>query len=137
MANICIIIIKQIGSYIEKCNTTYGAAIPIQKKGACAHCALQFPSEYRTIGHLFGTDKTTAGEILHVFCFVLADKVFTRLIKFSITDAEIQEVIDGLLFTNYGYPLCVGILDGTHIVIKLPFGYEVDYFNYNSCSWTL
>ena len=32
--------------------------------------------------------------------------------------------------SKFGYPLCLGSLDGTHIQIKAPLGAEPDYYNY-------
>ncbi|CAM4744579.1 unnamed protein product [Rotaria magnacalcarata] len=94
-------LLQQIGPHIEKLDTNYRAAIPIEKRLACALYAL--------------------GSSI--------DKFFHRLIKFPNTDAEIQDTIDGV-FIKWGYPLCIGALDSTHIAIKPPLGFEVDYFNY-------
>ncbi|CAF4210665.1 unnamed protein product [Rotaria sp. Silwood2] len=122
-------LLQQIRPYMEKLDTNYRAAIPIEKRLACALYALGSSSEFRTIGHLFGIGKSTAREIFHEFCSILVDKFFHRFIKFPTTDAEIKETIDGFLI-KCGYPLCLGAVDGTHIAIKPPLGFECDYFNY-------
>ncbi|CAF1487329.1 unnamed protein product [Rotaria sordida] len=122
-------LLQQIRPHIEKLDTNYRAAIPIEKRLACALYALGSSSEFRTIDHLFGIGKSTAREIFHEFCSVLVNKFFHRFIKFPTTDAEIKETIDGFLI-KCGYPLCLGAVDGTHIAIKPPLGFECDYFNY-------
>ncbi|CAF1537989.1 unnamed protein product [Rotaria magnacalcarata] len=122
-------LLQQLQPHIQKSDTNYRSAIPIEKRLACALYTLGSSSELRTMGHLFGIGKSTAGEILHDICAALIDLFFHRLIKFPNTDLEIQETING--FSNKcGYPLCVGALDGSHIAIKPPFGQEIDYFNY-------
>ncbi|CAF4799224.1 unnamed protein product, partial [Rotaria sp. Silwood2] len=37
------------------------------------------------------------------------------------TDAEMREIMNGFL-TQCGYPLCLGLRDGTHVQIKPPVG---------------
>ena len=95
----------------------------------CALYSLGSSSEFRTIRHLFGIGKGTAEELLHKFCSVLVETFFHRIIKFPTTDAEIGEIISGYLI-KCGYPLCLDALDGTHIAVKRPLCYDVDYFNY-------
>jgi hypothetical protein len=122
-------LLQQLRPYLEKSDTNYRSAVPVDKRIACALYALGSSSELRTIGNLFGIGKSTAGEILHDFCSVLVDMFFYQFIKFPNTVAEIQETIDGF-FNKCGYPLCLGALDGTHIAVKAPTGFECDYFNY-------
>ncbi|CAF1625367.1 unnamed protein product [Rotaria magnacalcarata] len=122
-------LLQQLQPHIQKSDTNYRAAIPIDKRLACALYALGSSSESRTVGHLFGIGKSTASEILHDICSVLIGLFFHRLVKFPNTDLEIQETINGFS-TKYGHSLCVGALDGSHIAIKPPLGQEIDYFNY-------
>ncbi|CAF1118756.1 unnamed protein product [Rotaria sordida] len=95
----------------------------------CALYALGSSSEFRTISHLFGIGKSTTGENLHEFCSVLVEMLFHRFIKFPKSPDEIKYTINGF-YTKFGYPMCIGALDGTHFAIKPPLGYEVDYYNY-------
>ncbi|CAF4749204.1 unnamed protein product [Rotaria socialis] len=43
-----------------------------------------------------------------------------------------QEIKDtsSKFLRKFGYPMCIGAVDGTHISIKPPLGLEADYFNY-------
>ncbi|CAM4939389.1 unnamed protein product [Rotaria socialis] len=85
--------------------------------------------ELRTAANLFSIGRNTAGEILHDFCSTLVDSFFNRFIRFPETDNEIERTIGDFL-DNYGYAMCAGYLDGTHISINPPNGEEFDYFNY-------
>ena len=85
--------------------------------------------ELRSAANLFGIGRSTAGQILHEFCSALVDTFFHRFIKFPSTSNEINDTINDF-YTRCGYPTCIGSLDGTHIAIKPPLGFETDYFNY-------
>lgn len=115
--------------HIEKNNTHLRCAVEIHKRIACALYSLGSSSELRTIAHLFGIGRTTATIILHDFCEVLVNLFFNSIIRFPTTSSEIQETFNSF-FTQYGYPMCVGAVDGTHIAIKPPKGAESDYYNY-------
>ncbi|CAF2068136.1 unnamed protein product [Rotaria magnacalcarata] len=123
------LLIKHVGPLLKKNETQLRSAIPVEKRICCALYNLGSESELRTIGHLFGIGKSTAGEILHEFCATVVDSFFYRLVKFPVTNEEIKRTVDGFL-NKFDYPMCLGALDGTHISIKPPQGLELDYYNY-------
>ncbi|CAF4211088.1 unnamed protein product, partial [Rotaria sordida] len=122
-------LVNQIGIYLKKKDTVLRLAIPVDKRVACALYLLGTTGELRTIGHLFGIGKCSAANILHSFCSVIVEIYFRRLIKFPTTQQEIRATTDAFL-KKYNYPMCLGALDGTHIAIEPPIGYEPDYYNY-------
>ncbi|CAF3550803.1 unnamed protein product [Rotaria socialis] len=123
------LLIKHVGPLLKKNETQLRSAIPVEKRICCALYNLGSESELRTIGHLFGIGKSTAGEILHEFRATVVDSFFYRLVKFPVTNEEIKRTVDGFL-NKFDYPMCLGALDGTHISIKPPQGLELDYYNY-------
>ena len=122
-------LVRLVGPHVSKKDINYRAAIPVEKRIACALYALGSSSELRTISNLFGIAVNTTGLILHQFCSTIIDLFLHKLIKFPSTDAEICHTMNGFL-TKFGYPLCLGSLDGTHIQIKPPPGAEPDCYNY-------
>lgn len=122
-------LLHQVAPYFRRNDTNYRLCIQVEKKVCCALYAMGSTAELRTIGHLFGIGKSTAGELLHEFCSILIELFFHRLVKFPTTNEEIKMTIDGFA-TKYQYPLCLGSLDGTHISVTPPMGFETDYFNY-------
>ena len=122
-------LLQQIGPHLQKNNTALRVAIPVEKRIAASLYLLGSSTELRTIGHLFGIGKSTAGTILHEFCSTLVEAFFHQFVKFPTTDQEIEETMNEFL-TKSGYPMCLGSVDGTHIAIKPPLGEECDYFNY-------
>ena len=122
-------ILDQVDPYLKKQDTTLRSAISAEKRLACALYSLGSTSELRTVAHLFGIGKSTVAKILHEFCNVIVELFFHRLIKFPVTVQEIRQTTDSFL-NKYGYPMCIGSIDGTHINIEPPSGEETDYFNY-------
>jgi len=138
-------LVREIGPHLQKNDTIFRPAVPVDKKVACALYLIGSISffidktlsllnflgstcELRTAANLFGIGRSTAGQILHDFCSVLVDTFFHRFIKFPSTSNEINDTVNDF-YTKCGYPMCIGSLDGTHIGIKPPFGFETDYFN--------
>ncbi|CAF0853809.1 unnamed protein product [Rotaria sordida] len=122
-------ILDQVGPYLKKKDTVLRPAIPVDKRLACALYLLGSTCELRTVAHLFGIGKSTAAQLLHDFCEVLVNLFFHRLIKFPVNDQQVKQTTDAFL-NKYGYPMCIGSIDGTHISIEPPIGEETDYFNY-------
>nr|ACD54739.1 PIF/Harbinger-like protein [Adineta vaga] len=122
-------LIDKIGPYLEKLETNYRATIPVDKRIAIALYTLGSSSELRKIAHLFGIGRSTTGEILREFCSTLVETLFYQFIKFPKSPDEIKETINGF-YDKFNYPMCIGSVDGTHIAIKPPKGYETDYYNY-------
>ncbi|CAF1234105.1 unnamed protein product [Adineta ricciae] len=122
-------LVDRIGKYVKKEDTVLRLAIPVDKRIACALYLLGTTGELRTIGHLFGIGKCSAANILHDFCYVIVELYFHCLIKFPTTQQEIKATTDAFL-KKFNYPMCLGALDGTHIAIEPPIGFEPDYYNY-------
>ncbi|CAF3863201.1 unnamed protein product [Rotaria sordida] len=122
-------ILHQVGPYLKKKDTVLRPAIPVDKRLACALYLLGSTCELRTVAHLFGIGKSTAAQLLHDFCEVFVNLFFHRLIKFPVNDQQVKQTTDAFL-NKYGYPMCIGSIDGTHISIEPPIGEETDYFNY-------
>lgn len=122
-------ILDQVEPFLRRQDTLLRSAIPTDKRVACALYCLGSTGELRTIAHLFGIGRSTAANILHEFTQVIVDLFFHRLIQFPANDQSIKETTDGFL-QKFGYPMCLGSIDGTHIAIQPPYGEETDYFNY-------
>ena len=69
-------LLQQVAPYFKRTDTNYRLCIPVEKKVCCALYAMGSTAELRTIGHLFGIGKSTAGELLHEFCSILIELFF-------------------------------------------------------------
>ena len=112
-------LLQQIAPHLQKSDTKFRASVPVDKVVCCALYLIGSSAELKTVSNLFGIGKSTASEILHNFCNITIELFFYRLIKSPVTNEEIKDTTDGFL-KKYGYPMCVGSLDGTHINIKPP-----------------
>jgi hypothetical protein len=83
---------------------------------------------FRSIGDRFGMAESTFSYALRDFVNVIISKFLTEKITFPNTAAEISEIRNG--FKRIGkIPDAIGAIDGSHIPIKAPHLFPVDYFN--------
>ena len=83
--------------------------------------------EYRSIGHLFGVVESTVCTIVKEVCHAISSHLSKIFIKFPIGNS-LQEVVDGYR-TKFGFPNCIGAVDGCHIPIIAPREDYQDYYN--------
>lgn len=83
---------------------------------------------FRSIGDRFGMGESTFSYALRDFIHVIIVKFLAEKITFPSTAIEINEIING--FKRLGrIPNVIGAIDGSHIPIKAPHLFPVDYFN--------
>ena len=83
--------------------------------------------EYRTISHLFGVGISTVFVALHDFCKAVANHMAAEFINI-LTGQRLKSTRDGFL-GKWGFPQCVGAIDGSHIPIIAPKENALDYYN--------
>lgn len=88
---------------------------------------LATPSDDWTIGHLFGTSKSSVGAIVQEFCDVMSKKLLLKYINIP-TGGRLEMVV-GEFKSRWVFPQCVGAIDGSHIPIKAPADFHADYYN--------
>lgn len=84
-------------------------------------------SEYRSIGHLFGVGLSSVFVAVREVCEAIVDILLPRYIRIPPRDS-ICRVADGFN-ARWGFPQCVGAIDGTHIPIIAPNENALDYYN--------
>ncbi|XP_017475959.1 PREDICTED: putative nuclease HARBI1 isoform X1 [Rhagoletis zephyria] len=114
---------------LRKSDTNMREAIPLEKRVAIALYALGSSSEYRTIANMFGVGKATVCKILLDFCNEVWRVLAPIYLKnFPLTEDKIKGLVQE--FETYGFPQCMGALDGCHIEIHPPKEDATDYHNY-------
>ena len=123
-------IIELVQNSMEKSDTNFRRAIPVEKRVAAAIWRLATGNTYRTVGKTFAIAKSTAVKVTQEFVSEINRhaKVF---IKFPSTRRETLEAMERFKITsNCVIPQVVGAIDGTHIEILCPSNdSRVDYFN--------
>ena len=81
-------------------------------------------ADYRSISQLFGLGRSTACEIFHECCSIIAEK----LLPSNSLGEELKEIIEGFK-SSWGFPQVVGAVDDSHIPITRPVHNQADYYN--------
>ena len=83
--------------------------------------------EYRTISHLFGVGISTGCRVVHDVCGVIVQHMAPMYIDIP-TGEGLRNIVDGF-FSKWGFPQCIGAIDGSHIPIIAPKENPLDYYN--------
>ncbi|CAB5377136.1 unnamed protein product [Rhizophagus irregularis] len=83
---------------------------------------------FRSIGNRFGMGESTFSYALRDFINVIVTKFLAEKIVFPNTESEINEITNGFKGTGR-IPNVIGAIDGSHIPIKAPHLFPIDYFN--------
>ena len=117
----------QLRPAIERRDTRLRRAITVEHRVAITLWCLATPAEYRTIAHLFGIARSTVCEITHETVDAIVMKLKGQYITFPTGEAQ-REVINGFE-SKWGFPQCVGAIDGSHIPVRAPLLNHTDYYN--------
>ena len=85
------------------------------------------PTEYKTIGHLFGVARSSVCEVVHEVCAAIVQQLLKVYIKFP-EGEELDPVVLGFK-RKIAIRQCVGTIDGSHIPICGPAGNHTDFYN--------
>ena len=122
-------ICNELRPRLTKENTRMRAAITVEKRVAVALWRLATNSEHRTIGHLFGISRSSVCLIVQEVCQLIMDILMPKHIK-KPEGNQLKEIVE-VFERKWGFPQCVGAVDGSHILIIAPPEYQTDYFNRN------
>ena len=76
---------------------------------------------------LFGVSRSTVCTIVHSTCQAIENNLLRKYVKFPTGDA-LKDVICNFE-SKWGFPQCVGAIDGSHIPISAPLQKHTDYYN--------
>lgn len=120
-------IIDQIQGEISRKDTRLRAAVSTRCRVAMSLYYLASTAEYRTVGSLFGVSPS--------FVCICVREVFLAIVKnmkssfvFLPKGDELTEVMQEYK-ENWGFPMCAGAIDGTHVPIISPSDNHADYIN--------
>ena len=112
---------------IQRQNTRFRQAIPVQKRVAIALWRLGSGNSYRSTAITFGIGKSSAIKICHSFSEAI-NRRKNDFISLPVHEDDIKETISKFE-EKLDFPHVVGAIDGTHVEIKAPLLNPADYFN--------
>ena len=122
------IILNEIEGEISKQDTAMRRkAVPARKKLAMILYYLASTAEHRTIANLFGVSRAFLCNCFKDVCCAIIKNLQKRFIYIPTND-ELEPVLESYK-EKWGFPMCAGAIDGTHIPIIAPKENQIDYVN--------
>ena len=112
---------------LEKRDTVMRKAIPLEQRVAIALWRLATNGDYRTIAHLLGVSRASVCLIVRDVCDAIVQVLLPKYIQ-TPHGERLQSIVDGFS-SKWGFPQCVGAIDGSHIPIVSPLDCPADYYN--------
>ena len=119
-------LLNTIRNDIYRSDTTMRSAIPPKRRLALTLYFLASTAEYRTIGNLFGVSASFVCLCVRAVCLAITNRL-AKFISFP-KGNQLLKVIEGYEKT-WGFPMCAGAIDGTHIPILAPSESHAEYIN--------
>ena len=121
-------LVEKVRVALEKRDTNFRKAIPVEKRVAIAIWRLSTGNSYRTVAKTFGVAKSTAIKITKKFCKKVC-QISSEFIKFPKRQETPVAIKMFRRENNSKIPQAVGAIDATHIFIKGPNSESrYDYF---------
>ena len=118
---------KELHPYLYRQDTNMRKAISVRRRVAISLWRLATNADYPTISHLFGVSKGSVSDILDEFCTTVCNILLPKYINIPTDEALYMNVRK--FKEKWGFPQCLGAIDGSHIPIKAPIEYHADYYN--------
>ncbi|XP_033107921.1 protein ANTAGONIST OF LIKE HETEROCHROMATIN PROTEIN 1-like [Anneissia japonica] len=108
-------------------SNTFGKNLSTQKCVAITIYRLATNCDLRTVANLFGVARSTVCTVVHSVCKAIVVHLRQQYIVWPEGD-RLTETVNGFR-QLYGFPQCVGAIDGSHIPIIAPPDHPNDYYN--------
>ena len=113
---------------LEKKTIAMREPISVEAQLAITLYYLSDEGRFRKVANSFVVGKSSVSIIIRDVCLVLAKYVGPRYIKLPQKVEEV-EYLSNSFYRLYGFPQCIGAIDGTHIPIKQPSENGSDFIN--------
>ena len=117
---------RELAPYLSR-SSVVRESLPLELRVAVCLWRLGTNVEYRTISHLFGLGISTVCVAVHNVCDLLVQQFSTTYIKIPMGQG-LRDIVDGFK-SKWGFPQCIGAIDGSHIPIIAPSENPLDYYN--------
>ena len=122
---------EELKPYIEGKDTIMRTSIDVLKQVAMTLYYLSDEGRMRKTTNAFGVSRQTVSKIVRKVCNAITVHLGPKYIILPFTEEAVQEKVESF-YSAYGFPQCLGAIDGTHIPIKQPRENPTDYINRKS-----
>lgn len=122
---------NELRPFLTKQKTNFRIPLSVELQVAATLYYLSDESHYRKIANAFGIGKSTISNIIRRTTFVIKNILGPKYIKMPSTEDEVKDSVEKF-FLHFGFPQCLGAIDGTHVDIRQPEENSVDYINRKS-----
>ena len=119
-------LLNEVMEYIRCKDIVMRSAISAKRRLAITLYFLASTAEYRTIANLFGVSRSFVCLCVRDVSKVIISKL-SHVVSFAHGDELLQIIND--YEQRWGFPMCAGAIDGTHIPIMAPSECHAEYVN--------
>lgn len=118
---------ERLRLYLQARHSRWRKPLTVLHRVALVLYHLASGADYRTVGNVFGVSKATVCLAVRRVTCAIVDHLMPEIIQFPEGD-RFDEVINGFE-ERWGFPQCIGAIDGTHIPITPPAHCRTDFCN--------
>ena len=119
---------EELRPYIEGKDTIMRSSVDVLKQVAITLYYLSDEGRMRKTANAFGISRQSVSKIVRKVCNAITVHLGPKYITLPINEEAVQEKVKKF-YSAYGFPQCLGAIDGTHIPIKQPRENPTDYIN--------
>ena len=123
-------IVNELDDDITRTDSKLRKAIPTFQRVALTIYFMASTAEYRSVANLFGVSRSFVSLCVKEVCQAIVKRLKSRYITIPKGD-DLKQVM-ATYKEKWGFPMCAGAIDGTHVPIKVPSQNHTDYVNRKS-----
>ena len=118
---------QRLRPHLHEKQSRWRRPLTVEHRVALVLYHLASGANYLTVGNVFGVSRTSVCFAVHRVTRAIVDHLLPDIIRYP-EGGRFQEVLNGFE-EKWGFPQCIGAIDGTHIPITPPAHCRSDFCN--------